>query len=558
MPVWRAFSRLIDGSGRLAALSLALSVAQSVTLIPIALLVRRAFDDAIPSNDTGELLLIGGLILALYLLSLGLGLVGRYVVLNVTKPAVARVRSELISHVIWLPRSYFDATDAGRLHSLIVQDTERLDTMAKYLLAIVIPSLGVAAILLATLALIQPLLFVVLVVTIPVLIGVGRLMQGVMKRRVRAWQETSDEFSSLALETLRSTTLIKLRTAEDEVGAANAALAEELGVAGQRVGWVQQAYGLAQVGLGGIAGVVVLVGGGIAVADGRMSLGDLIAFLTILALARGQLNWVASALPDLLTGLAAIERIDEVLENDEREPYSGTRPVRALGAVAWERVTFGYGRDEPPVLEELSLAVEAGERVAILGPTGAGKTTLMMLLLGLYMPWSGAVLVDGEPLEELDVRMLRRQMGVLLQDGSAMRGTIAENIAFGRPQASPAEIERVAGLAAVDEFAAGLPDGYGTNIGDDGVRLSAGQKQRIALARALLDAPPLLALDEPTSHLDPDTADRVLDNLVGLEPRPTLLLVTHDPLVAHRADRVVEVRGGTVTEAAPRPVESPL
>ena len=287
MPVWRAFSRLIAGSGRLAGWSLALSVAQSLALIPIALLVRRAFDDAIPANDSGELLWIGAAIGGLYLLSLGLGLIGRYVVLNITKPAVARVQSELIAHVITLPRSYFDGIEAGRLHSLIVQDTERLDTMAKYLLAIVIPSLGTAGILIACLAVIQPLLFIVLAVTVPLLILVGRLLRGVLKNRVRAWQEASDAFSSVTLETLRSMTLIKLRTAEGEATEAATRRAEELGAAGQRIGWVQQAYGLAQVGLGGIAGVVVLVGGGIAVADGTMTLGDLIAFMAILAMAQG-------------------------------------------------------------------------------------------------------------------------------------------------------------------------------------------------------------------------------------------------------------------------------
>jgi ABC-type bacteriocin/lantibiotic exporter with double-glycine peptidase domain len=559
MPVWRAFSRLIDGSGWLAAWGLVISVAQALALIPIALLVRNAFDETIPAGDTDQLVVTGAAILGLYLLSLGLGLVGRYLVLNITKPAVARVRTELIDHVIWLPRSYFDTTDGSRLHSLIVQDTERLDTMAKYLLAIVIPSLGTGALLIASLAVIQPLLFLVLIVTIPLLLGVGRLLRGALKRRTREWQESSDAFSSLALETLRSSTLIKLRTAEEVASAANAAQAAELGVAGQRIGWLQQAYGLAQVALGGIAGVVVLVGGGIAVANDSMSFGDLIAFLAILALARGQLNWVAAALPDLLTGLAAIERIDAVLENEEREPYddSGGAVVEMGGAVSWDAVTFGYSPKEPPVLHEVSLAVEPGETVAILGPTGAGKTTLVLLLLGLYRPWSGTVSVDGRPLDELDVRALRRQIGALLHDGSAMRGSVAENIAYGRPDTPREEIVRAATLAAVDEFVADLPDGYETNIGDDGVRLSAGQRQRIALARTLLGRPALLALDEPTSHLDPATAERVLDSLAGLDPRPTLLLVTHDPLVARRADRLVEVRGGRVSEPVPDRAERP-
>jgi ATP-binding cassette subfamily B protein len=544
--IWRTFSRLIDGSTHLAGLGLGLSVAQALALVPIALLVRAAFDDAIPSGDSGQLIALGAGILGLYVLSLVFGLAGRYAVLRVTKPAVARVRLELLDHVIWLPSSFYDSTDSARLHSLIVQDTERLDTMAKFLLAVVIPSLGTAALLLASLVAIQPILLAVLLVAIPLLFGLSRLLRGPLRQRVRVWQEASDAFSAGVLATLRSASLIKVRTAEEQALEEGTAKAEELAAAGQRISWVQQAYALIQVALGGVAGVIVLIGGGLAVLHGSISTGDLIAFMAILALARGQLNWVVAALPDVLNGLAAIERIDEVLARKETEPYRGEKPIELRGQLAWEGVTFGYSREEPAVLDDVSLTVEAGETVAILGPTGAGKTTLIALLLGLYRPWSGTIRVDGELLEEIDVRGLRRQAGALLQEGSALRGTVAENIAFGRPDAPRQEVERAATLAAASEFVDELASGYETEIGDDGVRLSAGQRQRIALARALLGSPPLLMLDEPTSHLDPETADLVLDNLMGLEPRPTLLLVTHDPLVAERADRVVEVRGGKV------------
>jgi ATP-binding cassette subfamily B protein len=548
--IWRAFSRLIDGSGHLAALGLGLSVAQALALVPIALLVRTAFDDAIPSGNSGQLIALGAGVLGLYLLSLALGLAGRYAVLRVTKPAVAQVRLDLLDHVIWLPSSFYDSTDSGRLHSLIVQDTERLDTMARYLLAVVIPSLGTAVLLLASLVAIQPVLLAVLLVTIPLLLGVARLLRGPLRRRARSWQEASDSFSASVLASLRSASLIKVRTAEEQALEEGTAKAEALAAAGQRVSWVQQAYALIQVALGGVAGVIVLIGGGLAVLHGSISTGDLIAFMAILAIARGQLNWVSATLPDVLNGLAAIERIDEVLASEETEPYGGGRSIELRGALAWEGVTFGYSREEPKVLDDVSLTVEAGESLAILGPTGAGKTTLIALLLGLYRPWSGTIRIDGEPLEEIDVRGLRRQAGALLQEGTAMRGTVADNIAFGRPDTPRREVERAATLAAASEFVGELPSGYDTEIGDDGVRLSAGQRQRIALARALLGSPPLLMLDEPTSHLDPDTADLVLDNLMGIAPRPTLLLVTHDPLVAERADRVVEVRGGRVAAPA--------
>jgi ABC-type bacteriocin/lantibiotic exporter with double-glycine peptidase domain len=279
-----------------------------------------------------------------------------------------------------------------------------------------------------------------------------------------------------------------------------------------------------------------------------MTLGDLIAFLAVMALARGQLNWVVSALPDVQKGAAAVERIDEVLSRDDPQPYPGGREVTIAGGIALEQVTFGYNPVEPPVLRSVSLSLQPAEWVAVLGPTGAGKTTLAALLLGLYRPWQGRVLIDGVPLDELDVRSVRRQLGVLLQEDGVRDWSVADNIALGRPGTGAAEIEAAARLSTADEFIADLPAGYSTRIGDGGQQLSSGQRQRIALARAVLGSPPLLILDEPTSHLDPPTARRVLDNLETLAPRPTLILITHDPLVAERADRVVEVRGGSLTE----------
>jgi ABC-type bacteriocin/lantibiotic exporter with double-glycine peptidase domain len=539
-------------SRRLAAWSFGLSILQSLALIPIALLVRQAFDEAIPNEDKGQLLLLASAILGLYLAALAIGLAGRYAVLRVTKPAVAGIRSELMEHVIWLPTSFHDSADGARLHSLVVQDTERLDVMAKALLAIVIPSLGTAALLLAALAVVQPVLLAIVAVTLAALVGLHRILRRTLHERLASWQETSDSFSAEALGAIASFRLIKARNAEELEIAAVATRAEELGGAGMRLGWVQNATALAQVAIGGVAGVVVLLAGGIAVIDGSMSLGDLIAFLAVMALARGQLNWVVSALPDVQKGAAAVERIDDVLSRTDPQPYSGTREIVVAGAISLDRVTFGYTRAEAPVLSSVSLTLEPGEWVAVLGPTGAGKTTLAALLLGLYRPWEGSVLVDGIPLDEIEVRGLRRQLGVLLQEDGVRDWSVSENISLGRPEATAAEIEAAARLSTADDFIGGLPAGYGTRIGDGGQQLSSGQRQRIALARAVLGSPPLLILDEPTSHLDPPTAGRVLDNLETLEPRPTLILITHDPLVAERADRVVEVRGGQLTEVEAR------
>lgn len=547
--VWHAFTTLIEGSRRLALLSLLLSVAQSLAFIPIALLVQRIFDDAIPGGERSELLLLTAGIAMLYLAGLGLGLAGRYAVLAVSKPAVARVRSELVKRVMSLPTAFHDESDRGRLHSLIVQDTERLDVMAKSLLSIVIPAAGTATLLLVSLVVIEPVLVLVFAVAAALVFAMNSLLRGPVRRRIEEWQRQSDSFSAAVLRDLGAVRLIKLRTAEERSMQEISARAAELGVAGQRMGWMQHAYGLSQVALGGLAGALVLLVGGTAVIDGSMSLGDLIAFMAILALARGQLNWVSAALPDIFTGLAAVERIEELRDTEMPEPYRGRGPARLDEGISLEDVSFGYVPSHP-VLTGISLRVSPGEWLAVLGPSGAGKSTLMALMLGLYRPWEGRLLAGGIPYDELDIRALRRQAGVLLQSGGVLRGSIRENITLGRPDATPAEVEEAARIAAIDGLVAGAESGYETEVGDEGEHLSAGERQRLALARAVLGRPALLILDEPTSNLDSRTSQLVLDNLATLPSSPTTVLITHDPLVAERAHRVIEVRDGRLSEAS--------
>jgi ABC-type bacteriocin/lantibiotic exporter with double-glycine peptidase domain len=194
--------------------------------------------------------------------------------------------------------------------------------------------------------------------------------------------------------------------------------------------------------------------------------------------------------------------------------------------------------------------IASGEHIVILGPNGAGKTSLASLILGIYRPDAGALLADGVPYDELDIRALRMAFGVLLQDPVILPGTVTENIAYGRPDAPAAEVERVAALAGADGFVARLPDGYATDVGVDGGRLSGGQRQRIALARALLAQPRLLLLDEPTTHLDLAAIAALRATLGELPQRPTVITITHDEALAGQADRVVHLRDGRIETVA--------
>jgi len=548
---WRPYLRLFRGSGRLLAASLVLSLAQAALLVPVALLLREAFDERIPAGDDGGLVWIGALILALYLGSAAVGLLNRYSVLRVTKAAVTRLRTQLLERLYALPQTFFDRSSHGRLHSVVVQDSERLDVMANALIAQLVPSLVVSVGLLLTLLFLDPLLLAVLLGVVPLLLGIGRWLGGIVRRRTQRWQQEFDAFSTATQLALRTMTLTKIQAAEAHELERRRQGHEALGRAGRDMAWTQTAFVIVQGAVAAASGVVVLVIGGRLVATGDLSLGSLISFYAFVVLLLRQVSIVVGTVPQVIAGRESIARVETILSAPRREPYRGARRIDFGGAVRLDRVSFGYGSGL--VLDDVSVELEAGERVAILGPNGAGKSTLVSLLLGLYRPERGRVLADGVPFDELDLPALRRQIGVVLQDSVVFPGTVAQNIAYGRPGATDEEVRRAASLATVDLFVDELPAGYDTEVGEEGVLLSGGQRQRIALARALLATPALVILDEPTTHLDDAAINRLTANLRSLPGAPTLLVISHDLAVARSLDRVLHLRDGRVAEEEGRP-----
>jgi ABC-type multidrug transport system fused ATPase/permease subunit len=218
-----------------------------------------------------------------------------------------------------------------------------------------------------------------------------------------------------------------------------------------------------------------------------------------------------------------------------------------LGGIGLVGVSFGY---EPshPVLRDIDLTIGAGDHVAILGPNGAGKSTLVSLLLGSHRPDVGVVLIDGIPMDDLDMATIRRNVGLAVQDPVLFAGTIAENIAYAHPDATRDAIVAAARLSTVADLLPTLPAGLDTMVGDEGVRLSGGERQRVALARALLGSPRLVILDEPTTYLDAGAIDHLLDRLEGLPASPTVVTITHDVRVARRAHRIVHLRDGRIEQ----------
>ena len=292
----------------------------------------------------------------------------------------------------------------------------------------------------------------------------------------------------------------------------------------------------------GFAGIVILIVGGGAVATGSMTIGELLSFYVAAGLLNGYANAAIRALPSIITGNESLITLRNLANTDELEPYTGTQQIPFDGAVSLAGVSFGYGGQQ--ILDNVNLDISPHSKVAIIGPNGAGKSTILYLIMGFYRPDEGHLSAGEMPYDEIDMQRLRRSIGVVMQHPTLFGGTIVENISYGWPEISRSEVIAASKIALADEFIRELPDGYDTNVGDEGVLLSGGECQRLAIARALLQKPRLLVLDEPTNHLDREAIQRLLSNLDELEVRPAILLISHDSEVVHQADLVYELRAG--------------
>jgi ABC-type multidrug transport system fused ATPase/permease subunit len=431
------------------------------------------------------------------------------------------------------------------VHALAVQDTERVEAMLVDVASVALPA-AVSGIALAGLAAaVNPKLFVVLLAVVAVLMIGVRLLARRARTLADLWAQSSRRFSAEMQLLLRAMSLTKVVGGEAWELQRNSERAADLSERYRAFGAATAAVGALENGVAAGAGSVVLVVGGIAVARHTMTLGSLLAFYAVLALLLRQMHSFGWQSHSVLIGLQSMTRVEALLNVDEKEPYGlGNRVLDFRGGVVLDGVSFAY--DDLPVLRDIDLTIRPAERVAIIGPNGAGKSTLVSLMLGLYEPQHGELRADGVPYEELDMRRLRRRLGVVLQDPVLSPGTIRDNIAYARREASDAAVRAAATAATAAEFVEALPDAYEAAVGDEGIGLSGGQRQRVAIARALLGTPALLILDEPTTYLDEAAVAALMTRLTELPQAPTVVFVTHDPQVAVHVDRVIELRDGRI------------
>jgi ATP-binding cassette subfamily B protein len=465
----------------------------------------------------------------------------------IVQRTVLALRTEVEDKIHRLPLSYFDSRLRGELLSRVTNDVDNIATTVSMTISQLLTAvLTVVAVLLMMLT-ISPALTLITVATVPLSLWATRAIARRSRRMFVAQWANTGRLNAHVEETYSGFTVVKTyghgEAARRRFGELNAEV--------YRSGFGAQFFsGLvspATVLVGNLGYVAVAVVGGFQVATGQITLGGVQAFIQYVRQFNQPLTQIAGFYNALQSGMASAERVFELLDEPEESPDADAELPPGPGLIRFETVSFGY-RTDTPVIRELSLTAEPGSTVAIVGPTGAGKTTLVNLLMRFYDVDSGRILVDGTDIRTVSRASLRSRIGMVPQDTWLMAGTITENIAYGRPGASEDDIIAAARAARVDGFVRTLPDGYQTVVGDDGGAISAGEKQLITIARAFLAAPPLLILDEATSSVDTRTEHLIRQAMNELRRGRTTFVVAHRLSTVRDADVIVVLDGGRIVE----------
>ncbi|SPX81766.1 ABC transporter ATP-binding protein [Mycobacteroides abscessus] len=471
--------------------------------------------------------------------------------LNVTvQRTVVALRTDVENKIHRLPLSYFDSRQRGEILSRVTNDVDNIQTSLQMSINQLLSSMLTLVAVLAMMLSISPLLAVITLATVPLSLWVTRAIARRSQRLFVAQWANTGKLNAHIEETYSGFTIVKTYGHRAEAEAVFADRNAEVYRSAFGAQFFSGLVSPATAFIGNLSYVAVAVVGGLKVASGGLTLGSIQAFSQYVRQFNQPLTQVSAMYNTLQSGLASAERVFELLDADEEtpDPLAAATVPTGSARVEFEDISFGYSPGQP-VIEGLSLRVEPGQTVAIVGPTGAGKTTLVNLLMRFYDVDSGRILLDGIDVSTMTRHDLRSRVGMVLQDTWLFGGTIAENIAYGRPDASEEEILEAARAAHVDRFVRTLPDGYDTKIADDGENISAGEKQLITIARAFLARPQLLILDEATSSVDTRTELRIQRAMAELRRDRTSFIIAHRLSTIRDADRIVVMDGGRVTES---------
>ena len=468
------------------------------------------------------------------------------------------IHQDLISRVLRLPKAFFDDHQTGYLMSRLSEDVEGLrwffSSSMIYILSNVIRFVGGIGFLFY----LEWRLSIAVLIFLPGLGFCIRYFSNKIHILSHQNMEQKAKASSHLQASLSKAAMIKAFASENRTQRLLMSALKSVFQVSLELTTVNSLANLLINSMPGMARAVVLAAGAIWVIKGQWTLGSLLAYQAYLAYVFGPAQFLATANLQLQKALAALKRVSVLFDIvPEENMGTGQKVQRLAGDIEFKDVCFAYNGCEP-VLKDVCLHIHPGEKVAIVGPSGVGKTTLLSLILRFYRPTQGEIYFDNQAAAEYEVSSLRKRIGYVSQQPRLLAGTIIENICYGHPDASIDQVVQASRVAGIKDFIDNLPDGYETKIGEEGVKLSEGQKQRVSIARALIKDPDILILDEPTAALDHQTEKSIFDALPEMIRRKTLFVVTHRPLTIQDSDRIFLLKENCLVEAGSHqfPLES--
>ncbi|WP_084653202.1 ABC transporter ATP-binding protein [Nocardioides insulae] len=514
--------------------------------------VLTTLDHVVPGQgvDFGAVGRVLLAVLTVYAFAAVFGWLQGYLLNDVVQGTVRRMRADVEQKVHELPLEYFDRQPRGELLSRVTNDIDNISQTLQQTMSQLLTSILTVFAVLGMMIWISPLLALIAVVSVPVaMVLAGQIMKRSQRQFIAQWRRTG-KLNAHIEETFSGHALVTVFGRQREVQEAFDEQNDGLYQASFKAQFISGLIMPVMMLVGNLNYVVIAVVGGLRVLSGSLSVGDVQAFIQYSRQFTQPLTTVASMMNLLQSGVASAERVFELLDAEEQRPDVDSSLVGSSGTtgrVRFEGVSFRYDEDVP-LIERLSLVAEPGQTVAIVGPTGAGKTTLVNLVMRFYELDDGRITLDGVDIATMPRAALRSRIGMVLQDTWLFEGSIRDNIAYGRPDATEDEILRAARATFVDRFVHSLPEGYDTVIDGEGGALSAGERQLLTIARAFLAAPDLLILDEATSSVDTRTEVLVQQAMAALRSDRTSFVIAHRLSTIRDADLIVVMESGRIVE----------
>lgn len=526
-----------------------LAILRCLIIAPCPWLFQIIIDQHVKNGDGLGILATSAVFIGLLFLHYSFSVAGALTIAREMADLMTGLRGEIFNKLNFLHFGFLDRQKSGRLLSKYAFDTQKVENALTQMLNQFLPnilySLSISIILVA----LNWQLSIALLLMIPILLYVRMTFYARIRRTNKDTRIAQERLTGTASEAITALRLVRSLGEEKQVTAHLDEKSTAFARSKVELSSVNAIFGTFTYASTQFLALLVIAGGAWLVIQGTMTIGTLLAFMAGLPIIMMPVHLFASLGEQYFVGQESYRSIKELLDSEYVEEWSGKKQSAPLrGEILFDNVTFAYPETERSVLTDFSLQIRPGEHIALVGHSGAGKSTVTHLILGLYRAAQGTVSVDGIPQQDLDMKWLRKQCAIVLQENLLLSGTIADNIRFARPEATDEEVRFAARLANAEEFILQMPEGFSTKVGERGVMLSGGQRQRLSIARALLRDPRILILDEATSSLDYESERLVQEALERLAVGRTVITIAHRLSTIRKADRVIVMDHGRIVE----------